>query len=86
MIKGWSLDNQYILKIIITYKGLSIALSLEYILNKYKYNKGLFWWIYLLKIKSVPMIIEGSIFIDYILTVIFVWLINNKYIVDQITT
>ena len=86
IIKGWLLDNQYIIYMVILYKGLSVVWWLTYIQNECKNNKRLVQCIDCLTIESVHVIMKRSKFITYILDEIFVLLIDDQQISDYIIT
>ena len=80
MIKGWSLDNQHMLYMIILWKVWTVVILLSYIKNEFRDNKKLVRYMNQWMIKSVHVIIDRYILITSIS--IFLLVIDDKYIVD----
>ena len=85
-MKIWSLDDEYIVYRMISYLRLTMVLALTYGRIEYNKNKCLVRCIYKLNIKTLHDIIEILNYITYIKSLIFVQLIEDKYIIDYITT
>ena len=77
IIKGLSLDDEYIIWTIILYKGLTIVRSLEFIQNECKENKRLDLLINILIIESVH--VNQNLFIMFWLRSSHDCLMINKF-------
>ena len=77
--KRWSLDNKYIIYIMIFYLGWTIIQALTYKHIKYNNNKRSFQCIDQLTIETVHEIIERKKFITYFSSLIFVLLLKILY-------
>ena len=84
MIFGWVTENKNIIDIIITHKNWTVVWLFDYFWNECENNKMLVQSIDQLNIESVHGIIKKLVSIAYISNMIFVLLLEDKYIVYKI--
>ena len=77
-IKSWSLENKYIVYMMISYLGWTMFWLLIYIQIECKKNKSLVWCMDKFTIKTMQVITKRSELSTYISTLIFVWSFVDK--------